>query len=203
MKINKLLLLLCSTASLWLAKAEAATVIYTTASIANANIVQNGDFGSPDGFSIPPWNVSGGIMWSADYGVNGGSFAGIGGYFSQTLNTQPGQTYLLQFYTTTGLPFIGQGGPYGLSVTWDSEPPISYTSTQQSYDWVAEDLQVTAHSSQTLLTFTRIYGAIPYLDDVSVVPIPEPDSITLFFIAMIAFGVWRISSVSACKLNGK
>jgi hypothetical protein len=182
---------------MWLSKTEAANVIYTTASTADANIVQNGDFGSPDGSSIPPWNVSGGLMSSADYGVNDGSFIGVGGYVSQTLITQPGHAYMLQFYTTTGLPFVGQGGPYGLSVTWDSEAPISYTSTQQSYDWVVEDLQVTAQSSHTLLTFTRIYSSIPYLDDVSVVAIPEPGSIPFFFTAIILFRVWRMSSASA------
>jgi hypothetical protein len=160
-------------------------------SSAQENIVQNGGFSSPNGFSIPGWTVSGGLMWSAYNGVNGGSYAGIGGYFSQTLITQPGQTYLLQFYTTTGVPGIGQGGPYGLSVTWDSEAPISYTSTQESYNWVAEDLQVTAQSSQTLLTFSRIYGSTPYLDDVSVVPTPEPSTISLM-VCSSAFMFFRI-----------
>jgi hypothetical protein len=154
------------------------------------NIIQNGDFSSPNGLSIPGWNVSGGFMWSAYNGVNGGSYAGIGGYFSQTLTTQPGQTYLLQFYTTTGVPGIGQGGPYGLSVTWDSVAPISYTSTQESYNWVAEDLQFTAQSSQTLLTFSRIYGAIPYLDDVSVVTTPEPSTISLMVCSSAFMFFW-------------
>jgi hypothetical protein len=155
-------------------------------------LVQNGDFSSPDGSSIPGWNVSGGLMWSAYNGVNGGSFAGIGGYFSQTLATQPGETYLLQFYTTTGVPGISQSGPYGLSVTWDSEAPVSYTSTQESYNWVADSLQVTAHSSQTLLTFTSIYGAIPYLDDVNVVSIPEPGTGHLFFTTLTLLIVWKM-----------
>jgi hypothetical protein len=192
MKIDTLLILLSSTAIMWLPKSEAATVINSAVSIADANVVQNGSFSIRNGVSFPGWNVSGGLMWSGYNGVNGGAFVGIGGYFSQTLTTQPGQTYLLQFYTTTDVPGIGQGGPYGLSVTWDSEAPISYTSAQESYNWVAKNLQFTAQSSQTLLTFSRIHGAAPYLDDVSVVPIPEPGSVPLLLLAVALLMVWRL-----------
>lgn len=155
------------------------------------NIVQNWNFSSPNGVSIPDWNYSG-FVWAAYNGVSGGSFVGINSYFSQTLTTQPGQTYSLQFYTTAAVPGISQSGPYGLSVTWDSQNAISYTLTQSSYDWIPEGLQVTASGTQTTLTFDRIYGSIPYLDDVSVVPVPEPDGVTFFLMGISFLGVWRI-----------
>ena len=157
------------------------------------NLVQNGDFSSPNGTTIPDWSYSG-LMWSAYNGVGGGSYVGINSYFSQTLATQPGQTYILQFYTTAAVPGIGQGGPYGLSITWGSQSAISYTLTQNSYDWILEDLLVTATSSQTTLTFDRIYGAIPYLDDVSVTQVaavPEPANWGLITGAgLLALLVW-------------
>jgi hypothetical protein len=57
MKIDTLLILLSSTAIMWLPKSEAATDINSAASIADANVVQNGSFSSPNGVSIPDWNV--------------------------------------------------------------------------------------------------------------------------------------------------
>jgi hypothetical protein len=152
------------------------------------NLVNNGDFSSPNGVSIPGWTYSG-FMWSAFNGVNGGSFVGINSYFSQTLTTQVGQTYLLQFYTTAAVPGIGQGGPYGLSVTWGSQNAIGYTLTQDSYNWIGEDLSFIASSSQTTLTFNRIYGSIPYLDDVSVTSVPDVSS-TLFLMILSMAGIY-------------
>ena len=159
------------------------------------NIVQNWNFSSPNGLSFPGWNYNG-FMWAAFNGVGGGSFVGINSYFSQTLATVPGQTYLLQFYTTAAVPGIGQGGPYGLSVTWDSQSAISYTLTQDTYDWIPEDLEVTASSSQTTLEFDRIYGAIPYLDDVSVVPVPESGCASLILTGLGVFALCRKFSAS-------
>jgi hypothetical protein len=152
------------------------------------NLVNNGDFTSPNGVSIPGWSYSG-FMWSAYNGVNGGSFVGINTYFSQTLTTQPGQTYLLEFYTTAAVPGIGQGGPYGLSVTCGSQNAIGYTLTQDSYNWIREDLLVTASGSQTTLAFNRIYGSIPYLDDVSVTSVPDV-SFTLFLMMISMAGIY-------------
>jgi hypothetical protein len=160
------------------------------------NIVQNWNFSSPNGEVIPDWTYSG-YLWSAFNGVNGGSYVGINTYFSQTLATQPGQKYLLQFYTTAAVPGIGQSGPLGLSVTWDSQNAIDYTLTQATYNWIPEDLQVTASGTQTTLEFDRIYGALPYLDNVSLVPVPEADCATFIVLGLSFLGVWRISSAFA------
>ena len=139
------------------------------------DLVQNGTFSSFNGLSIPGWDTPGGYWWGAFGGVTGGSFAGIGGSFTQTLNTQAGLMYSLQFYISTAIGGESQTpGPYGLSVTWDSQNPISYTFTQQTVHWNLEQLQVIAYSSQTVLTFSRIYGPIPFLDNVSVTPIAIP-----------------------------
>jgi hypothetical protein len=194
MKLNKLAVIFFSTPLVCSLPSEAASVFYHAAPITDANIVQNGDFDTPNPvFGIPNWDISRGMTWGASDGVGGGSFVGIGGSFSQVLTTQPGQTYLLRFYTASAIPGISQSGPYyGLSVTWDSDAPIHYTFTQESYNWVPENLQVTAKSSQTLLTFARIYGSIPYIDAVSVVPIPEPGSVCFSFVSLISLTAWRV-----------
>jgi hypothetical protein len=52
--------------------------------------------------------------------------------------------------------------------------------------WLPEQLTLTATSTQTLLDFTSIYGANPFLDAVSVTAIPEPETLSL---AVLGFGL--------------
>src|SRR5947209_8061737 len=94
---------------------------------ADANIVQNGAFNSPDGASIPGWTYPG-YVWVPGYppGADGGPFVGVSEYISQVLPTQPGQSYLLQFSIRATIPGIGQGGPYGIGLSWGSQSPVDY-----------------------------------------------------------------------------
>lgn len=144
------------------------------------SIVQNGSFDSPSGVGIPGWTCPG-YIWVPGYppGPDGGPFVGVVQYISQTLTTEPGQSYLLQFSIKSLIPGLGQAGPYGIGVSWGTQSPVVYQMTP-SYDWMSEQLEVTAVNSQTLLSFTQEYGANPFLDAVSVVAISEPSTLPLF-----------------------
>ena len=154
-------------------------------SLADGNIVLNGGFNSPNGTTIPGWTYPG-FMW--DYGnppgADGGAFVGLSEYISQVLPTQPRQSYLLQFSIRAALPFIGQGGPYGIGVSWDSQAAVVYDMTSDLNSWIMEQEVVTASSAGTLLEFTQPYGAMPYLDAVSVTAIPEPRVLSMLILAL-------------------
>jgi hypothetical protein len=149
---------------------------------AQGALVQNGQFNSPDGMSIPGWSYPG-YVWVPGGGADGGPYVGVSQYISQSLPTAPGQDYLLQFSIKPVTPGIGQAGPYGIGVSWGSQQPVVYQMTT-SPGWTMHQLLVTAESANTVLEFTQPYGAWPYLDAVSVVPVPEPSTLVTFCVGI-------------------
>jgi hypothetical protein len=151
------------------------------------NIVQNGAFNSPNGISFPGWTYPGFIFNPGNPpvpGADGGSYVGVSQYILQSLNTTPGQIYELQFSILAKVPYISQPGPYGIDVHWGSEDLGIIQLPSDSSSWVTEQFSVTADSTQTVLDFTQPYGANPWLDAVSVEPIPEPTTATLLIVGM-------------------
>jgi hypothetical protein len=171
MKALPSLLLLC--ALLWPPRSEA------------ASIVQNGSFHSSSNapFGIPGWTYPGFVWVPAGGGYDG--YVGVVQYMSQILNTQPDQTYRLEFSIKSAINGTYQAPPYGIAVSWGEEAPVLFNMPTYSFDWSTEQLTFTATSTQTLLKFTQPYSAFPYLDDVTVVPIPEPCACCLLAVGFL------------------
>lgn len=167
------------------------------------NIVQNGGFSSPNGTSVPDWTYPG-LIWNPGNppmpGADGGSFVGVSGYIAQILNTQPNQTYLLQFSVSGSVPYIGQGGPWGIGVEWGSQN-LGTIQLSNVSSWIAEQFTVTATSSQTTLKFTQVYGANPWLDAVSVTPVPEPTTACFLAVGAVALLIRRRTSAISFSLS--
>lgn len=88
---------------------------------AQGNLVQNGQFTSPNESSIPAWTYPGYIYVPGNpdvSGTDGASFVGISQYISQNLNTVPGQVYRLRFSIRASIPGMAQAGPNGVGVQW-------------------------------------------------------------------------------------
>jgi hypothetical protein len=101
---------------------------------------------------------------------------GSPGSLSQTLATTSGDTYALSFW------FIGTssaGAPNLFTVSWDSTVLLSESNFQAPTSWTEYTYDVTAVGSD-VLTFTfQQNPSYTALDDVSVVPAPEPASLAL------------------------
>ena len=182
----------------------AAGLIVPLNSLADGNIVQNGGFNSPNGGSIPGWTYPG-YLWNPGYppGADGGPFVGVSRYISQALPTQPGQSYFLQFTIRATIPSIGQTGPYGIGVSWDSESPTIYNMTGPLDAWITENQVLTASSATTILEFTQPYGATPYLDAVSVTAIPEPRALFLVAVGLGLVTRFRLRSAQSAGCSGR
>src|SRR5207249_2501522 len=139
---------------------------------------------------IPGWTYRGGYVWVPGYagnmGVDDPQYIGIGGDFSQTLRTMPGQGYELTFSRRTS-PTIIQEGPVAIRVQWGSQNLGDFAIPNPS-GWITESVVVTATKSDSLLKFSTVYGAIPFMDGVSVIAIPEPSSTALLILS--GFAVW-------------
>jgi hypothetical protein len=197
---SRVLVRLCAGAMFFAVEARAQTVFYHAASVIGTNIVQNGGFESPDGYSIPGWNYPG-YTWVPFGGLDGGPFVGLGprdgvsGFMSQVLATAPGQTYLLQFSIREVIPGITQPGPKGISVSWGTASPVVYELTGSPPGWMTMQLMVTANSSQTLLNFKQIYKTWPWLDEVSVSAVPEPSVLALLVFGLVLLARLRSPAV--------
>jgi hypothetical protein len=134
------------------------------------NLVQNGSFGALDGWTIY------GYMWSPQAGgADGGGYIAFQQFAYQTIPTQPGATYLLQFWTQSDFPLI--------QVDWGSEHLGLFPQTSGLQGWTLNELDVTAQATSTNLRFSDGLPDNPwafcYLDEVAVHLVPEPSAITL------------------------
>jgi hypothetical protein len=131
--------------------------------------------------------------------VTGNSYGQVFGTLFQSLPTTPGQTYQLQFAMAGNLNFpdsavldVLWGGASVGSISWS---PAG--NNRQNLGWVWTDFYVTALTSSTELAFDNPNVGtenIPFLDAVTVEPVPEPSAASLLLLgsgALLYFARFR------------
>jgi hypothetical protein len=153
-------------------------------------LVQNGDFETGD---FPPWILTGDASGSSSL-VDDGSFFitpfdgnysaalsefGSVAYLSQILPTQAGKHYLLSFWLEN-VDVFGFGTiPNEFLVSWNGTT-ISTQFNSPAFDWTYYQFVVVASTNNTVLQFAfRNDNAAFGLDDVSVIPLPKPEFLSV------------------------
>jgi hypothetical protein len=154
-------------------------------------LVQNGGFETGD-FSL--WNLTGFASGDSCL-VDDGSQTGItpfdGTYsallsggnpisdLSQTVPTLPGKPYLLSFWLAN-VDVLGFGtSPNEFLVSWNGTT-ISSQFDQPAYDWTYFQFVVVASTNSTVLQFGFRNDLFFFgLDDVSVIPLPKPQFLSV------------------------
>ena len=154
------------------------------------NLVDNPGFETGD---FTGWTVGGLTAYTnvvsyapyvntGDYGAQFSGVSGDPGLLSQTLTTDPGQDYVVDFWL-----YSFGGTPSGFSVTFDGTSLFSETNMPAA-PYTEYTFTTTAVDSSALLQFSA-YDNPSYfgLDDVSVTVVPEPSAVVL--LAVGALGV--------------
>ena len=162
--------------------------LITTSLHAQGNLVLNGSF--EDATAFNHWNVSNNTGFlSVDDGtimstvpVDGNSMAVFGGYtfdsIDQTLATTAGLTYDVNFFVNNKF------GNSAFQASWGGSQLLNITTStpgsgQFPNGWINFDFQVTATSASTDLSFAGFSVGAVGLDNVTVIPVPEPSSLAL------------------------
>ncbi len=161
------------------------------------NIVQNGSFELFTGtVPPPPWTGTFGMALGFSGAADGRNFADLSSttyYAAQALATIPGQPYEVSFAVSGNSSFpglsivdLGWGGAAVGTTTWVSP----YTpGNGLNFNWVYGTFDVVATSSSTLLSFQRDLSSTSagtWLDAVQAVPVPEPPSLSLLSLGLLA-----------------
>ncbi|HEX4142097.1 MAG TPA: carbohydrate binding domain-containing protein [Pirellulales bacterium] len=176
-----------------------AVAFFGAGSALASNLVDNPGFETGD---LTDWTRSGNTTYitvvnytpyvhSGDYGLqfSGTSADGGAGILSQTLATDPGQDYVVDFW------LYSPGGGNGFSVTFDGNTlfsEIDVPAAMPTPAYTEYTFTSTAKNSSALLQFSAydnpgFFG----LDDVSVTLVPEPSAVVL-----LALGAMGIASAA-------
>ncbi len=147
------------------------------------NIVFNGGFetGTFDGWNRP-LNVpmQSNFRIEAGGGHSGTYYAQLSSvplqFMSQTLPTQAGQDYELNFWLRWD---FGMAGEF-VTVRWEGQPVLSVRGTLQGASWTQFTLPLHANLTGSFLEFGQ--DAFPlewHIDDISVIPVPAPSAAPL------------------------
>jgi hypothetical protein len=163
--------------------------------------------GSPGQYgSVALWAPASGSIASPD----GGNFIGADGYIDQGAITQnitgliAGNTYAVSFYWAGAQQSTFSGAAYDswtVSLGSQSQSTAVVTNASQGFTgWMQTTIDFTATSSSEVLSFLAVGTAVipnsnpsgvpPFLllDGVSMYSVPEPSSVILMGVGMLAFG---------------
>jgi len=184
----------------------------------SGNLIQNGSFESPGlvGYQYVPggssmivgWTtlLDGVERWSAAYpsvpvvAADGELVLDLnpdlpgGGGIEQVIATQPGQAYSLtfQFGTSTA---AGQSGHASLQVLFgDQQRDYSIDTPSATVEWFGVSTSFVATSPVTTLRFSHpgsTNGSFSIIDDVVVSAVPEPSSLLMLGVGVLAIGFQR------------
>jgi hypothetical protein len=158
------------------------------------NIVQNGSFEIVHfvPYSVPPWAPVPTLSYNWPNAPDGRNYADVV-TLSQTLSTTPGQAYRLTFDAAGDLYY---GPTTTVQVDWAGATAAAFTTQPHPYDptqnrflqivWEQFSLDLTANTTSSLLTFSAQNGSVIELDDVRVVAVPEPLSLWLVSVGVLA-----------------
>ncbi|MCC5626289.1 DUF642 domain-containing protein [Nostoc sp. CHAB 5715] len=208
MKLTKKLSIIVFSVSTTLISTAVITNTYNTAAQA-AELVKNGSFeldplvdpNNPNvtNPNVTDWIKSGDpintsltkisnfpLHHSGNQGLSLGGFVDLS-YISQTLSTQPGQTYELSYFLASVAEAPDLDNEFQTFVGGNKifdQKNISYQPyTQYNFNFTAD-----ASSTELKFGYVDRYAFL-YLDNVSVIPVPEPSSIGGIAIAGL-LGIW-------------
>lgn len=117
------------------------------------------------------------------------------GTISQTLSTTSGESYNLTFWVNT---FTNPTTPNQLIVDWGGQQLFDLVNINTNNSYVEYSSNVVAMGSNTILEFIGTNTpSSTGLDDVSVVPTPEPSSLILLcFGVIMALGLTQRKTIS-------
>jgi hypothetical protein len=178
-------------------------------SVARADLISDGSFESVGGVlnnSYLLFTGSLGNGWAATQGEilvergtlngiphSGSQFVYLGGDFAfntliQTLATTPGQSYTISLWVADSYPNLFQVS-FGGQPLFNGTAPVTDAGFPATH-YVQEVFTATATSATTTLSISGQWssGTGTVLDDVSVVPVPEPGSLTLLGLPVLMAG---------------
>ena len=173
------------------------------------NIVVNGSFEDLADFTFAPW-IGGGIFVVNEPGraASGGNFAQPGNDLWQDMTTTPGTVYQLRF--AFGGNNARQLNREPMTVRWGNTDVATFPiEPVANPEWNYYTYTVEATAPTTRLRF--VTTGFPYIDDVSVVLIPEPKPSHFLALGILCLGILclgilrnrRVNHQAACCSWGK
>jgi hypothetical protein len=169
-----------------IALSAAATLLIALS--AQANLVSNGDFESG---TLGPWTGINVNVTDNAADVHGGTYAAeltaLASTLTQNVAVSGGQTYLLDFWAKAN-------GPGVLTIGLDSAPsifldsPPSLANGYQEYHF----LITPAEAGDLSFSWNDNNVDDAFIDDVSLVAVPEPSTVVSGAILLLAFGMTAV-----------
>jgi len=161
------------------------------------NIVVNGSFES--GFG--GWLGTYGYIIAPDIAVHGRNVGVIvdvghsstGEPMYQYLPTIPGISYTFSFHFLSGYGRVGEfpsPGTAPVSVSWGDEHLGTFSNPSTSV-WQSHEFRTTAVGTSTRIAFHTGDAHWPLVDNIQVVPIPEPGVLSFLLAGIAALGIWH------------
>jgi hypothetical protein len=182
----------------WFAVLLASAALLPLTALGQGNLVVNGSF--ENGWNNGPvgwgWTVNVGLGNGFPGVADGTSMVTVYGSLFQNLATTPGQAYRVRFALASNSSYPGEsslalswGGNYLGTTTWYSP---NTPGNGLNFYWIYGEYNVVAASESTLLNFQVVGSTLqPFIDDVSVVAVPEPSVLALGAAGLVMLGLAR------------